>query len=137
MGTKTRMKVGWKRLLRLAKLLEVADERHRAKNEPAYKQHLLVHNCGSPGCAIGHYAAANKARGWAIKRDKTYREMRVVIKRKGLLGICDPRVQKEFAISAAEASELFSATGCDGAPTASAAAAYIRMFVGRKTKSAV
>jgi hypothetical protein len=119
-------KLGARRLLKLAKILDTADALHKRRKEPTYNQFQMVHSCGTPACALGHYAAATKARFKIDRLSETvfykgnslYHEAQVAI--------------DEFGVSRGEGYALFSFEGMGGAKTAKQAAKYIRSFVKRK-----
>lgn len=118
--------VGNERLLQLAAILDVADAQHRQRKEPTYDQSVIAHDCGTPACAAGHWAAANPDR-WSIKDDCTYLKG----SRLGpIAALCE-----EFALSHEEYGELFGTSGCGEANTAKRAANYIRRFVKRRQTS--
>jgi hypothetical protein len=137
----TSIAVGNRRLLRLAKILDTADALHRKRKEPTYCQLDIEHwepvdkrdpygpLCGTPACALGHYGAnadrGAKARGWGWSKTK------------GLITASfEPfdDARAEFAVTEAEADELFEVDGCGKAQTAKQAAKYIRAFVKRRSK---
>lgn len=109
-GTLSQVSAGKANLLRLADLLDTADERHRAAGEPQYCQSRQSHDCGTPACALAHWYAQHGRP--MIDADPT-------------------EVELEFALDAAEARELFGSSGCGNAGSARAAAAYLRQFVDR------
>jgi hypothetical protein len=127
----TTLAVGNRRLLKLAAILDAADKRHRERQEPTYNQAAFVHPCGTPACAIGHWAAANPRR-WRISSI-------------GPIGLVEPRnsrplgvfqeAVKEFALDAHDYGwdELFSKDGCGSAKNGKQAAKYIRQYVARRT----
>ncbi len=117
-------KLGARRLLKLASILDTADALHKKRGEPLYNQEDYVHSCGSPACALGHYAA--NTRGFTL--DRAWGEYC----RKGLSFTWDCGAAKEFGLSTSEATELFYYNGCGEAKTAKQAAKYIRSFVKRK-----
>jgi hypothetical protein len=134
------IKVGLRRLERLAKILDTADAEHRKRGEPKYDQSRVEHiECGSPGCAIGHWAAANPDR-FGLRRIKSFDLSRseyfvFVCKKDDNSDLdFDKHGQSEFGINENEASELFYVHGCGDARTAKQAAKYIRKFVARKRK---
>ncbi len=119
-------RIGMNRLSRLADILDVADKEHRAKGERKYLQSQFFHPCGTPACALGHWAANSTSRwkrrgssGWPIYRSNTG-----LHPSKGAV--------LEFGITDSEAYHLFSSDGCDGARTGKQAAKYIRAFVKMK-----
>ena len=120
------IELGNERLLKLAAILDVADAEHRKKKEPTYDQTEIVHPCGTPACAVGHWAAANPDR-WQIRNECTYLKG----SRLGpISAVCE-----EFVISDDEYRELFGMSGCGEAKTAKQAAKYIRRFVKRRQTS--
>ena len=127
---KTKLKAGWKRLLKLADILDVADAEHKKKGEPTYDQSQITHRCGSPACAIGHWISHNRRRGWRVKEGLVYL--------RGEYVYWDyPQLLAEFDIDYGDGRQLFDSGGCGGAHTGKQAALYIRKFVARKLKSAV
>jgi hypothetical protein len=119
--------LGNERLLELAAILDVADAQHRQRKEPTYDQSVIVHDCGTPACAAGHWAASNPDR-WEIRGGCTY------LKGRSSMGAI-PAMSNEFALSIDEYEELFGSAGCNGARTAKQAAKYIRRFVSQRQKS--
>src|SRR5262245_31017735 len=113
------IKLGNERLMQLALVLDTADEVHVAKHEPTYDQTVIHHECGTPACALGHWACANPDR-WIMKSYTCF-----------MRGSYSPRTDamNEFALNMSEYDELFSSYGCGRAKTAKAAADYIREFV--------
>jgi hypothetical protein len=121
---------GKERLLKLADILDVADAEHRKNNEPAYDQCSVGHPCGTPACALGHWAAANPRR--FIWNPRAEEEGGSVISYKP-----DPSAgfyemgSREFDLTSEQSTELFDGDGCGDARTGKAAARYIRKFVKR------
>lgn len=115
-------KLGARRLLRLATILYRADALHEKRSEPAYNQATYVHGCGTPACALGHWAKANRDR-WFFDNFQPF------LKKQPDVG---GDAAKEFSIDEEESEDLFGVDGCDGAQTAKQAAKYIRSFVARK-----
>jgi len=82
----------------------------------------IAHPCGTPACALGHYAARGDLqdafrldnRGFLVHLgDETPYEMEL----------------RHFAIDGDQEDELFSAMGCGDAKTTIEAAEYIERFV--------
>ena len=117
------MKLNLDRLRNLADILDVADAKHRQNGEPTYKQSTIVHPCGTPACAIGHYAAATPDR-WNISNGIVYHTTYGA----GLFA----GARAEFGISSDDWDELFEFNGCGRAKTSKQAASYIRDFIARK-----
>ncbi len=118
---------GANRLLKLALILDTADKLHEKKGEPTYCQEQYRHFCGTPACALGHWAAANPKR-W------TFDKLGFPFVARGLESGVHSAVD-EFGISYSEVVELFHSNGCGKAKTAKEAARYIRAFVKRKLKA--
>lgn len=122
------MKLGWKRLLKLAAILDTADAQHKAKGERTYRQSIFTHACGTPACALGHYVANTRRGDWSMSRTA------VLFGGEPLHDFVP--VSAEFGISEDEAMRIFSTFGCDNAKTAKQAARYLRKFVKRKQAEA-
>lgn len=123
----TSLAIGNRRLLKLANILDTADAAHRKRKEPTYSQYEFTHDCGTPACALGHWAAANPRR-WYFE-GSLYPQLRNAGSpyTSPLDDACD-----EFSIDSDETQELFDVGGCGNARTAKQAAKYIRAFVKRR-----
>lgn len=115
--------VGERRLLKLAGILDVADAVHRANKEPTYDQQQIKHNCGTPGCAIGHWI--RHSRGRIIFYSNGLLTHEEVFGAEGISAVGSI----EFRITRDQSVELFAGDGCGNAKTAKQAAKYIRRFV--------
>jgi hypothetical protein len=120
--------VGLLRLLDLAQLLVIADAKHRALGEPEYNQRVFAHPCGTPACALGHWADANPERWMKVPGNNWWRRIDLFQRNDGYFD----GANWEFALNESECNELFSMGGCEGAQTAKEAADYIRGFVARR-----
>lgn len=122
------------RLRRLAAHLETVDERNRKQTEKeaatkpvhrraifAYDQHMFRHDCGTPGCALGEWAALHP------KRWRWYQQgfMPELVNGCGAI----TSAAKEFNITFDEAADLFDGEGMGQAKTATAAAKFLRGFI--------
>lgn len=121
----TSLALGNARLLELAQILDTADERHRERGEPTYDQQAFTHQCGSPACSLGEWAAANPeswrfSEGVPVGIEHGSRWIQCYI---------------DFAIDENHYAELFGPFGCRNAQTSKDAAAYIRSFVARRSAS--
>lgn len=114
--------INTERLLALADILDKADELHTARGEPTYLQGCYTHPCGTPACALGHWAVANPDR-WSFACGTPY----LILSASGVSRCA----QSEFGLSWHESEEIFGSEGCDFAETAKQAADYIRDFVAR------
>lgn len=117
---------GKERLLKLADILDVADAEHRSKKEPTYEQAASMHSCGTPACALGHWAVNNRRR-FRIDKDSQI----ITLRSDPTTLFCGSIGATEFGITDEQGIELFSAQGCGEARTAKQAASYIRKFVRR------
>lgn len=144
--------VGIRRLLKLAGILDTADARHRMKKERVYGQMDIAHPCGTPACALGHWAF-NERRRWRYQIN-TYTHDHladgsaptapvvfavVQLKTRRPQGDCGYLFEdaiNDFGITTKQAYELFDIDGCGDARTAKQAARYIRKFVKRLQKEA-
>jgi hypothetical protein len=120
--------VGADRLLQLADILDKAEPQNysvmNARME-GYNQNKWTHSCGTPACALGHWAMANTDR-WCRDEDGG-------VSLHQFSGRTSRSAREEFGISAHEFVELFSSLGCGQADhNPQKAAAYIRAFVERK-----
>lgn len=120
----TTIAVGNKRLLRLADILDKADALHKERGEPTYAQYRVMHECGTPACALGHWAYNNPRRWKFNSRGAESRETRLTaVVKNGMY---------EFSLSYEESDALF---GVDADhPTAKSVAKYIRAFVKRRSQ---
>jgi len=116
------------RLRKLAKILFTADEKHSQNDEPEYDQGRYMWPCGTPACALGHWAAANPKR-WKLKR--TGYSEKVPLLREKTTNDPIEDAAKEFGLDYNEVSELFDGDGCGWARTGREAAIYIENFIRR------
>lgn len=119
---------GMRRLERLAKILDTADAKHKKAGEELYDQKSFSHRyCGTPACALGHWAAHNPKRWTSPEYPKL---------RKPLQSWTTPfeSAGEEFHLSSGQVNTLFDLSGCGRAKTAKQAAAYIRKFVAQARK---
>lgn len=117
------------RLNELADLLDTVDEIHILRGEPTYDHSSYRHPCGTPACALGHWAAAHPER-WTFddRIPLLWEEFR-----EDDSGVYDDE-SIEFGISDKQSLELFGSFGCGNAQNGKEAAAYIREFIKRNRK---
>lgn len=133
---KASFELGNARLLRLADILSKVDKQHEKKDEPAYYQGAFVHECGTPACALGHYAHATPERWKIVKYSATDYEYYDDPKlRHESSGNVFYDAKKEFCLSDREADRLFDSEGCGEALNGKEAAAFIRKFVKDRCKA--
>ena len=109
-----------KRLLNVAKALRESPAPERFSME--YYAHR---DCGTPACALGHYAARRDIqRTFTIERDGAFG---FDIEYEGQIG-------DHFGLFDEEVNELFGTFGCRDAKTPAQAARYIERFVARKER---
>jgi hypothetical protein len=114
------------------RLLNVARALRESPKPEAFYMGEYAQDCGTPACALGHYAHRVDLQDVFMLRDN-------------LVFLCgapidawethydyyDDDVCDHFGISVGQACELFSANGCGHAKTAIEAAEYIENFVER------
>ena len=104
------------------RLLNVAKALRESPNPDAFTMRTIAHPCGTPGCALGHYAARRDLQDAFNLDHAGY-----------LTSISDESPfeteLKHFGISEEQEDELFGAWGCADAKTPLAAAEYIERFV--------
>lgn len=112
----TPQQVGDLRLLELASILD------RAKR---YHQGVFQFRCGSPACALGHWAIAHPER-WIFDNDVP--RLRAYPYRSAIYAASD-----DFAITLDQAVSIFSGDGCgEAGRNSKRAAAFIRAFVAER-----
>lgn len=126
MSAAVTMAEGNARLLRLADILDAADAAHIEKHEPTYDQQRYVHSCGTPACALGHWAAANPDR-WYVGVD-SQGDPDIFLRAADQMSLDDASCA-EFCLTSREEARLFGLSGCSHARNAKDAAAFIREFV--------
>lgn len=119
--------VGNRRLLKLADILDKADAAHRKLKQPTYAQSLFVHPCGTPACAIGHWAAHNRRRGWRVDVNNSVGS----VYKNGNYNTIMAGIE-EFDLGVAEYLRIFGSDGCGHARTGKEAAKFIRRFVAER-----
>ncbi len=116
------------------RLLNVAKALRESKRPEEFTMGQFVRECGSPACALGHYA------------ERTDLQSAFVLKLDPMWGwdvytspgseLSFRHIMPHFDISEAETEELFGIHGCDDAQSPNAAARYIEAFVARKEAEA-
>ncbi len=126
---------GAERLLLMADALDAAQKRQDSL--PLHKRFTMAtwgheaigtNECGTPACALGHYAVTKEAqsRGWNLS---IYGHLETPTRSDVMKS-----ARKEFDINDQEIDRLFSGSGCGGAQTPREAANYIREFVFNKMR---
>lgn len=114
-----------KRLLLVAKALR--------ESKPTNRFSMLIfgYDCGTPCCALGHYAFRKDLQTVFSLNECGY--LRLIKGRAdGVSGIYDYSILRHFGITPEQSRELFQGgDGCGGAKTATKAAEYIEAFVER------
>jgi len=92
-------------------------------------------SCGTPACALGHYASrGDLQKAFKLGDPSGTSSYQFVVLRKwgGFVDYYAGAVLDHFGIEYPEAGELFGGNGCGGAKTVKQAAKYIENFVKRK-----
>ena len=117
----------FKRLLNVAKSLREAAPKR--KKDGKFSMEDYVNRCGTPACALGHYAARTDLQKTFKIRNSLYYNNEFYLSQP------DDGGEEHFGIYADEHVELFGVDGCDNAKTPIQAARYIEGFVKRKQKA--
>lgn len=89
------------------------------------QQFVDEHKCGTPACALGHYAVRDDLQlEFGLDR-----EGELVNSDGDIMGHNDDAVYRHFGVTHTEADALFDSGGCGGANTAEEAAVFIEEFV--------
>lgn len=127
------------------RLLNVAKACRESPNPEAFTMRK-VHYCGTPACALGHYAARRDLQQMfqlptreALDFNRDRGPLQVYLGSCSIIvgawGATSPsgalfvHAQHHFGITAAQAEDLFSSRGCGNARTPIEAAKYIERFV--------
>lgn len=126
------------RAIHKKRLLNVARALRESKEPDKFTMDVFGHECGTPACALGHYASRRDLQDAFSLRALPGRTYSSLFLRGGrsTIGYDYPEVARHFGVSKDEAKELFGFEGCGNAFTATNAAAYIERFVARKAKAA-
>jgi hypothetical protein len=114
------------------RLLNVARALRESPDPGSFDMDAYMHPCGTPACALGHYAARTDLQGAFV-----------VLPREGTIGCLmtasgsdsfydHATVCEHFGITFGEANLLFSHDGCNRARSARVAAKFIESFVAQK-----
>ena len=107
------------------RLLNVARALRESKEPDEFTMAYYGLGCGTPACALGHYAVRSDLQDeFALDKEGD------LIDRDGdPVAYADPSVRMHFGITAEQAGDLFSACGCGFAETALEAAEYIERWI--------
>jgi hypothetical protein len=110
------------------RLLNVAKALRESPDASGFTMERYINHCGTPACALGHYAARTDLQNFLRQEGRTIVYADTVIDR-AIAQYGDQETLDHFDISRTEAYALFSEFGCGGAVTAIEAAKYIERFV--------
>ncbi len=128
------------------RLLKVVKSLRESPNPKEFTMDHYGNGCGTPACALGHYAnRTDLQKTFRLRLDKDFIDKHAsqleysmatdVVnktgKRQHYAGL---EILKHFGIDWGEAEEIFGGNGCGEAKTPSQAARYIEKFVVRKLK---
>jgi hypothetical protein len=115
------------------RLLNVAKALRESPNPDDFTMKWVRNECGTPACALGHYAAREDLQSEfrLLELDRLASPGVAIrsLQTGDLVAWCDPDVLNHFGIDREQNSLLFSSDGCDVAQTAAEAAEYIERFV--------
>jgi len=133
------MNIHAKRLLNVARALRESPQPAAfTMGDYCYGRHD-DYPCGTPACAVGHYAARRDLQGLFRLSSGT---LQILKDRRTYVWVnfcdeVDEKAERHFGINSDEWTELFSYAGCDNAQTPEEAAAFIERFVARKWPEAL
>ena len=114
--------------MRKDRLLNVARALRESKNPEDFDMGMYGHACGTPACALGHYAARED-----LQHTFTLDAVNdSILVGEDWVGFDSRDVRDHFGITPSEALELFEAEGCAGAKTAIEAAEFIERVVAER-----
>lgn len=122
------------RLDRLRKVVQALREVPR-EQKPHFTMSCYVHNCGTPACALGHFAARRDLqRAFKIVKSVNWSGQRIA--RAYCNGDWDLLTCSiaYFGLTGPQADDLFGPVGCNRAETPAQAASYIERFIKRIEK---
>lgn len=114
------------------RLLNVARALRESPDPDAFDMTCYAHPCGTPACALGHYAARPDLQS-AFRLDEEWMVPVLAPASDGKYDIAlqDPEVRLHFGLDITECCELFGRDGCGSAKSAVEAAEYIEAFCRR------
>lgn len=131
--------VGADRLLEMADVLDAAHKRQTRFSMARFffdDGEVDDNQCGTPACALGHYAAATPER-WGMHKSATDGRLYPRLKGHAWTATVWDHTTIDFGLTEQESSELFDGQGCGRATSPKEAATYIRNFVHRKLSCGV
>lgn len=125
------------------RLLKVAQALRESSAPKDFTMRCFVNECGTPACALGHYAARRDLQhAFKIVVEKgtdfdgTARLYYDVTENDGApIAYDDDFTQQHFGLDAYDLNNLFGGCGCDDAQTPKAAARYIERFVAKQERA--
>ncbi len=105
------------------RLLNVAKALRESKNPDKFDMTLYGWHCGTPACAMGHYAARRDLQSDFVLTPTGS------LKNNAGIYVGAFEIGHHFQISLRQEDELFGCRGCGGACTAIDAAEFIEQFV--------
>lgn len=115
------------------RLLNVAKSLRESPQPNVFAMHTY-HRCGTPACAVGHYAARRDLQSFMqIAPESETGKLRFGVwgatRLATGMNAYDSALTTHFGINSLEVDELFGADGCADARTANDAAEYIELWV--------
>ncbi len=116
------------------RLLNVARALRESKDPNQFSMEYMSTVCGTPGCALGHYASRCDLQktflfipgsGGCIRYRMDHQR----------IGVDSLVIATHFGLCESEVDDLFSSDGCENASSTIEAAEFIEDFVGRKYRS--
>lgn len=118
------------------RLLNVAKALRESPAPDDFDMGSYANGCGTPGCALGHYAARTDLQAAFRLAQGLTQACPTLQTVSGSYAAWDSKaVLEHFGIDEAQAIELFDVVGCNAARTAVEAAEFIERFVAREDES--
>jgi len=95
-------------------------------------------DCGTPACALGHYAArTDLQKTFKIRANAQHQVADIMADEQTIQAPSEePAVQEHFGMTSEEVEDIFGAEGCGGAKTTKAAIRYIERFIAKRVSDA-
>ena len=119
------------------RLLNVAKALRESKAPDDFRMEVYSNYCGTPACALGHYASRRDLQTAFTFESKYGGYGRLYDDHGFSVDFIDEDIGQHFDIDYRSCEELFSASGCSNAKTTTDAATYIETWVANPRNQAI
>jgi hypothetical protein len=116
------------------RLLKVARALRESREPKKFTMEKYGHSCGTPACALGHYASRRDLQHTFVLKTDEYGGCSVYNKSDHHAGYLSGEAEEHFGLDELQIHLLFGPGGCGGAKTTKQAARFIEKFVARGGK---